>query len=59
MNPSVKLSIELSIDKGRGYVPADENKNLNAELNTIAIDSIHTPITATIFPSSNHGVTWS
>ncbi len=44
MDPSVKLSIELTINKGRGYVPAEENKELNAPLGTIAIDSIHTPI---------------
>jgi len=44
MEPSVKLTIELTIDKGRGYVPAEENKQPNAPLGTIAIDSIHTPI---------------
>ena len=44
MEPSVKLSIELAIDKGRGYVPADENKALTTSLGRIAIDSIHTPI---------------
>lgn len=44
MDPSVKMNIELTINKGRGYIPADENKVANAEVNTIAIDSIHTPI---------------
>jgi DNA-directed RNA polymerase subunit alpha len=44
MESSVKLSIELTINKGRGYVPAEENKELNAPLGTISIDSIHTPI---------------
>ncbi|MDY0102747.1 MAG: DNA-directed RNA polymerase subunit alpha [Lentimicrobium sp.] len=44
MEPSVKLTIELNIDKGRGYVPAEENKQVNATIGTIAIDSIHTPI---------------
>lgn len=44
MDPSVKLNIELTINKGRGYVPAEENKIANAPLGTIAIDSIHTPI---------------
>ena len=44
MESSVKLSMEITINKGRGYVPADENKVLNAPLGTIAIDSIHTPI---------------
>ncbi len=44
LDPSVKLSMELTISKGRGYVPAEENKDPNAPLGTIAIDSIHTPI---------------
>lgn len=44
LDPKVKLVMEITINKGRGYVPADENKNINAPLNTIAIDSIHTPI---------------
>jgi len=44
LDPSVKLSMELTISKGRGYVPADENKDINAPVGTIAIDSIHTPI---------------
>jgi DNA-directed RNA polymerase subunit alpha len=44
LDPSVKLSIELTIKKGRGYVPAEENKDPNALVGTIAIDSIHTPI---------------
>ena len=44
MDSSVKLSMELTINKGRGYVPAEENKSLNVSVDTIAIDSIHTPI---------------
>ena len=44
LNPSVKLSIELTIKKGRGYVPAEENKDVDALVGTIAIDSIHTPV---------------
>lgn len=44
MDPSVKLTVELLIDKGRGYVPAEENKSLNAAFGTIFIDSIFTPI---------------
>lgn len=44
MDPSVKLNIELTINKGRGYVPSEENKIPNAPIGTIAIDSIHTPI---------------
>lgn len=44
MDPSVKISMDVTIEKGRGYVPAEENKSLNAPIDTIAIDSIHTPI---------------
>ena len=35
---SVQLNMELTIEKGRGYVPAEENKKANPELGTIAID---------------------
>jgi len=44
MAPNVKLHMEISIDKGRGYVPSEENKLLNAPLGTVPIDSIFTPI---------------
>lgn len=44
MEPSVKLVMEITIDKGRGYVPAEENKSLHDGIDVIAIDSIHTPI---------------
>ena len=44
LDPSVKLSMELTISKGRGYIPAEENKGPNAAIGTVAIDSIHTPI---------------
>ena len=44
MEPNVKLSIELNIEKGRGYIPAEENKALNVPAGTIFTDSIHTPI---------------
>jgi DNA-directed RNA polymerase subunit alpha len=44
MDPTVKVTFEMLINKGRGYVPADENRDTEAHLGTIAIDSIHTPI---------------
>ena len=56
MDPSVKLSLELTINKGRGYVNADENKVLNAPIDTIAIDSIHTPIRNVSFKRENYRV---
>jgi DNA-directed RNA polymerase subunit alpha len=44
MNKSVKLNLVLTISKGRGYVPAEENKVENAAVGTIFTDSIFTPI---------------
>ncbi len=44
MDPGVKLSMEFTIEKGRGYVPAEENKGLNPSIGLIAVDSIFTPI---------------
>ena len=44
METSVTLEIELTVNKGRGYVAAEENKNVDAVLGVIAIDSIYTPI---------------
>ncbi len=44
MESSVNLTFEFTISKGRGYVPAEDNKTKDAPLGTIAIDSIHTPI---------------
>lgn len=56
MEPSVKLTVELSIDKGRGYIPADENKALSTSLGRIAIDSIHTPIKNVTYNIENYRV---
>ena len=44
MDNSIDLEIELTIQKGRGYVPADENKIIDQSLGQIAIDAIYTPI---------------
>ena len=44
MDKSVNLNFEFTIDKGRGYVPAEENKKASAPIGTIAIDSVYTPI---------------
>jgi DNA-directed RNA polymerase subunit alpha len=44
MEPSVKFEMELTIIKGRGYVPAEENKIQGVPFGTIFIDSIFTPI---------------
>lgn len=44
MEPSVNLNMEITIEKGRGYRPAEENKSSNDPLGTIALDSIFTPV---------------
>lgn len=44
MEPSVNLQIELNVQKGRGYVPSEENKVEDNPIGVIAIDSIFTPI---------------
>ena len=44
LEPDVKFQMEFTIGKGRGYVPAEENKPADAEIGLLPIDSIHTPI---------------
>ncbi|QTD36992.1 DNA-directed RNA polymerase subunit alpha [Polaribacter batillariae] len=44
MDKSVKLNAEITIEKGRGFVPAEENKKATAPIGTIFTDSIYTPI---------------
>jgi DNA-directed RNA polymerase subunit alpha len=50
------LDIELTINKGRGYVPADENREFCNEVNQLAIDSIYTPIRNVKFAVENYRV---
>ncbi|RYZ84936.1 MAG: DNA-directed RNA polymerase subunit alpha [Proteobacteria bacterium] len=44
VDSKINLNLELTIEKGRGYVPAEENKKQNAPIGTIATDSIFTPV---------------
>jgi DNA-directed RNA polymerase subunit alpha len=44
MDPSVKLQMEFTVGKGRGYVPAEENKPEDAPFGLIPIDSLFTPV---------------
>jgi DNA-directed RNA polymerase subunit alpha len=44
LDKSVNVEMDLFIEKGRGYVPAEENKRLDSPLGTVALDSIYTPI---------------
>jgi len=56
METDVKLQIELNINKGRGYVPAEENQPVDAEFGVIAIDSIFTPIRNVRYAIENYRV---
>lgn len=44
LDPAASFNIVLTINKGRGWVPAEENRNPNDDVNVLAIDSIYTPI---------------
>ena len=44
LDPKVTINMELTLEKGRGYVPAEENKKAAAAVGTIFTDSIYTPI---------------
>ncbi len=56
LEKSVQLSIEVTIEKGSGYVPAEENKKSNSEFGVIAIDSIFTPVKNVKYSIENYRV---
>lgn len=56
MDSSVSLELEISIEKGRGYVPAEENKKSEANIGTIATDAIFTPIKNVKYSIENYRV---
>jgi len=56
MEPDVKLQLELTINKGRGYVPAEENQPADSEFGLIAIDSIFTPVRNVKYSVENYRV---
>lgn len=56
MESDVKLQMEITINKGRGYVPSAENKPVDAEFGLIPIDSIFTPITNVKYAVENYRV---
>lgn len=53
---SVRLKMELTVERGRGYVPAEENKSNSAPIGTIFIDSIYTPIKNVKYNIENYRV---
>jgi len=56
MEPDVKLHLEITLSKGRGYIPAAENKPAEAEFGVIPVDSIFTPITKVKYTVENFRV---
>ena len=56
LEKSVQINMEITIEKGRGYVPAEENKKTNAAFGVIAIDSIFTPIKNVKYSIENYRV---
>ena len=56
LEKNVHFNMEIMIEKGRGYVPAEENKNNNSELGVIAIDSIFTPVKNVKYSIENYRV---
>lgn len=56
LEPSVKFQMTLTINKGRGYVPSEENKPVDAEIGLIAVDSVFTPIKNVKYAVENYRV---
>jgi len=56
MEKGVELNMELTIGKGRGYVPAEENTRTDAAIGTISMDSIFTPIRNVKYEIENYRV---
>ena len=56
LTPETKMQIDLTIGKGRGYVPAEENRPADAEFGLLPIDSIFTPIKNVKYSIENYRV---
>ncbi len=56
LDSKVNFNMELTIEKGRGYVPAEENKKQNASIGTIFTDSIFTPVVNVKYAIENYRV---
>ena len=56
LEKGVQLNVEVTIEKGRGYVPAEVNKKANAAFGVIAIDSIFTPVKNVKYSIENYRV---
>jgi DNA-directed RNA polymerase subunit alpha len=56
LEPDVKIQVEFTVNKGRGYVPAEENQPVDSEFGLIAIDAIFTPIRNVKYSVENYRV---
>ncbi len=56
LDPKVSFNMDITIEKGRGYVPAEENKKASAPIGTIFVDSIYTPIKNVLYKIENYRV---
>lgn len=56
LDKSVNLEMNITIEKGRGFVPSDENKSIEAPLGTIFTDSVFTPIKNVKYYIDSHRV---
>ena len=56
LEKGVQVNMELTIEKGRGYVTAEENKKIDSELGTITIDSVFTPVKNVKYSIENYRV---
>lgn len=57
LNEDAKLNMEIVVDKGMGYVPAEKNKKLDQSVDTIFIDSFFSPITKVSYNVENASLT--
>lgn len=56
LDPKAQFDIELTVSKGRGYVPAEENRSATSVIGEIAIDSIYTPIRSVNFTVEDYRI---
>ena len=56
LEKGVQVNMELTIEKGRGYVTAEENKKIDSELGIISIDSVFTPVKNVKYSIENYRV---
>ena len=56
LEPSVKITISLTVTKGRGFVPAEEERDENTPIGTIPVDAIYTPIRKVNWTVENYRV---